>query len=66
MSVGGMSLRLGSASGTYNVRASELARDRPTSKMVKCVVRFLDDSEATFEIMVRIKHFMFSAHFVLH
>ena len=46
-----MSMKLRASSGTYNVRASELARDK-TIKTVKCVVHFLDDTEATFEIDV--------------
>lgn len=47
-----MSVKLRASSGTYNVRASELARDRPVVKTVRCVVRFLDDTEAPFEIDV--------------
>lgn len=47
-----MSMRLVS-SGSYNVRASEMAhlQDR-TPKTVTCVVHFLDDSCETFEIDV--------------
>lgn len=48
---GSMSMKLRASSGTYNVRASELARDK-TIKTVKCVVHFLDDTEASFEIDV--------------
>ena len=44
-------MKLRASSGTYNVRASELARDK-TIKTVKCVVHFLDDTEASFEIDV--------------
>ena len=49
-----MSMKLRASSGTYNVRASELARDKPIMKTVKCIVHFLDDSEAAFEIDVSI------------
>ena len=49
-----MSMKLGASSGTYNVRASELARNKPVTKSIRCVVRFLDDSEAIFEIDVSI------------
>ncbi|XP_046327998.1 tyrosine-protein phosphatase non-receptor type 4-like isoform X5 [Haliotis rufescens] len=50
-----MSMRLVS-SGSYNVRASEMAhlQDR-TPKTVTCVVHFLDDSCETFEIDKRAK-----------
>ena len=49
-----MSMKLVS-SGSYNVRASEMAhlQDRQP-KTVNCVVHFLDDTEETFEIDVRI------------
>ena len=49
-----MSMKLGASSGTYNVRDSELARNKPVTKSIRCVVRFLDDSEAIFEIDVSI------------
>ena len=50
-----MSVKLRASSGTYNVRASEIARDThkpPLVKTLRCVVHFLDDSDATFEIDV--------------
>ena len=48
-----MSVKLRASSGTYNVQASELARDmRQPVKTVRCIVHFLDDTEATFEIDV--------------
>lgn len=47
-----MSMKLRAASGTYNVRASELERNCKTIKTVHCVVQFLDDTEAAFEIDV--------------
>lgn len=37
------------SSGTYNVRASELAREKRV-KTIRCTVFFLDDSQQTFEI----------------
>lgn len=41
------------SSGSYNVRASEMAhlQDR-TPKTVNCVVHFLDDTMETFEVDV--------------
>ena len=57
-----MSVKLRASSGTYNVRASEMARDRPgVVKSVRCLVRFLDDTEAPFEIEVSRATF-WSAH----
>ena len=53
-----MSMKLGASSGTYNVQASELARNKPVTKSVRCVVRFLDDSEAVFEIDVSTTDFL--------
>ena len=53
-----MSMKLGASSGTYNVRASELARDK-TVKSIKCLVHFLDGTEATFELDVSIRQFEF-------
>ena len=49
-----MSMKLGAASGTYNVQATESAKvtSRPSYKTVRCIVHFLDDAEATFEIDV--------------
>ncbi|XP_052682171.1 tyrosine-protein phosphatase non-receptor type 4-like isoform X7 [Crassostrea angulata] len=47
-----MSMRLVSAGGTYNVRASEMSshlQDRQP-KMVTCIVHFLDDSQQDFEV----------------
>lgn len=49
-----MSMRLVSAGGTYNVRASEMSshlQDRQP-KMVTCIVHFLDDSQQDFEVDV--------------
>ena len=45
-----MSIKLVS-SGSYNVRASEMAHDRQL-KTVTCLVHFLDDTEEYFEIDV--------------
>ncbi|XP_023229327.1 tyrosine-protein phosphatase non-receptor type 4 isoform X1 [Centruroides vittatus] len=45
---------LGGSSGTYNVRASELARDKRI-KTIRCTVFFLDDSQQIFEIDKRAK-----------
>ncbi|XP_071033049.1 tyrosine-protein phosphatase non-receptor type 4 [Parasteatoda tepidariorum] len=42
------------SSGTYNVRASELAREKRV-KTIRCTVFFLDDSQQTFEIDKRSK-----------
>ncbi|GIY99481.1 hypothetical protein CEXT_626062 [Caerostris extrusa] len=42
------------SSGTYNVRASELAREKRV-KTIRCIVFFLDDSQQTFEIDKRSK-----------
>jgi len=39
----------GGSSGTYNVRATELARNR-LSRTLQCIVIFLDDTQHTFEI----------------
>lgn len=47
-------MRLVSAGGTYNVRASEMSshlQDRQP-KMVTCIVHFLDDSQQDFEVDV--------------
>ena len=41
----------GGSSGTYNVRASELARNR-MFRLLQCNVIFLDDTQHTFEIHV--------------
>lgn len=48
-----MSMKLVS-SGSYNVRASEMAhlQDRQQPKAVNCVVHFLDETEETFEVDV--------------
>lgn len=42
------------SSGTYNVRASELAREKRV-KAIRCTVFFLDDSQQTFELDKRSK-----------
>ncbi|KFM70582.1 Tyrosine-protein phosphatase non-receptor type 4, partial [Stegodyphus mimosarum] len=42
------------SSGTYNVRASELAREKRV-KTIRCTVFFLDDSQQTFELDKRSK-----------
>ncbi|GFQ97749.1 tyrosine-protein phosphatase non-receptor type 4 [Trichonephila clavata] len=42
------------SSGTYNVRASELAREKRV-KTIRCIVFFLDDSQQTFEVDKRSK-----------
>ena len=44
----------GGSSGTYNVRASELARNRGRHKTLSVTVVFLDDSQHTFQIEVRL------------
>lgn len=40
----------GGSSGTYNVRASELARDRGRLKTLNVTVVFLDDTQHTFQL----------------
>ena len=47
-----MSMKLRASSGTYNVRASEQARDFKAVKTVRCVVHFLDDTEVILDIDV--------------
>lgn len=42
----------GGSSGTYNVRASELARDRGRLKTLNVTVVFLDDSQHSFQLEV--------------
>lgn len=42
---------LGGSSGTYNVRASELARDR--LKTLKTTVVFLDETQHSFQLEAR-------------
>lgn len=42
----------GGSSGTYNVRASELARDRGRLKTLNVTVVFLDDTQHTFQLEV--------------
>ena len=50
--VEGVSRRgIGGASGTYNVRASELARHKAL-RTIRVQVTFLDDSTQVFEIEV--------------
>ena len=46
-----MSMKYRATSGTYNVRATEMARDKSV-KTVRCIVHFLDDTETTFDIDV--------------
>ncbi|XP_040063544.2 tyrosine-protein phosphatase non-receptor type 4 isoform X1 [Ixodes scapularis] len=46
---------LGSSSGTYHVRASELARDVKSVKSLRCIVFFLDDTQHTFDLEKRSK-----------
>lgn len=41
-----------SNSGSYNVRASEMAREKQERRM-RCLVEFLDNSEEIFEVEVR-------------
>ena len=48
-----MSMKYRATSGTYNVRATEMARDKSV-KTVRCIVHFLDDTETTFDIDVSI------------
>ncbi|XP_064647817.1 tyrosine-protein phosphatase non-receptor type 4-like isoform X4 [Lineus longissimus] len=52
-----MSMKLRASSGTYNVRASEMAREKVPAgnKTVRCIVRFLDDTEHGFDIDKRAK-----------
>ncbi len=54
-----MSIKLRATSGTYNVRASEMARDsrQQPVKTVRCIVYFLDDTEAIFDIDVSVQNF---------
>lgn len=48
-----MSIKLNASSGTYNVQASEMFKDfKPSAKLCRCRVHFLDDSEGNFEIEV--------------
>ncbi len=48
-----MSLRYRATSGTYNVRATEMARDKTSGvKTLRCIVHFLDDTETAFDIDV--------------
>lgn len=48
-----MSIKFKISGGSYNVRQSELQRDvRPVSRLLRCRVLFLDDSEGSFEIDV--------------
>lgn len=42
---------VGGSSGTYNVRASELAREKHI-KIIRCNVFFLDESQQIFEMQV--------------
>ncbi|XP_022079809.1 tyrosine-protein phosphatase non-receptor type 4-like isoform X2 [Acanthaster planci] len=49
-----MSRRLRASSGSYNVRANEIAREKQERKM-RCLVGFLDDTEEIFEIDRRAK-----------
>ncbi|XP_038044566.1 tyrosine-protein phosphatase non-receptor type 4-like isoform X2 [Patiria miniata] len=49
-----MSRRLRASSGSYNVRANEIAREKQERKM-RCLVGFLDDTEEIFEIERRAK-----------
>lgn len=46
------------SSGSYNVRASEMAHYPPdrTPKVISCVVHFLDDNHQTFEVDVSAEH----------
>ena len=48
---GVMSRRFRASSGSYNVRASEIAREKQERRM-RCLVAFLDDSEHIFEVEV--------------
>ncbi|CAH1788374.1 unnamed protein product, partial [Owenia fusiformis] len=51
-----MSMKLGASSGTYNVRASELAREpNSTNRSLRCIICFLDDTQETFDIDKRSK-----------
>lgn len=52
---GVMSRRFRASSGSYNVRASEIAREKQERRM-RCLVAFLDDSEHIFEVEVNTKH----------
>ena len=60
-----MSMKLVS-SGSYNVRASEMAhlQDRQP-KTVNCQVHFLDETDQTFDIDVSRPHSIFSLHAVV-
>ena len=49
---GVMSRRFRASSGSYNVRASEIAREKQERRM-RCLVAFLDDSEHIFEVEVK-------------
>lgn len=46
-----MSIKLNASSGSYNVQESEMLKDyKPPSKLSRCRVHFLDNSEGNFEI----------------
>ncbi|XP_074659183.1 tyrosine-protein phosphatase non-receptor type 4-like isoform X2 [Tubulanus polymorphus] len=46
-----MSMKLRASSGSYNVRASEMARElRQPNKTIQCIIHFLDDTQEAFEI----------------
>lgn len=63
-----MSMKLGAASGTYNVQATESAKVsiRPSYKTVRCITHFLDGAEASFDIDVRYWHWFFVSNEVLY
>lgn len=53
---------LAGSSGTYNVRATELAVDRGRLKSINATVVFLDDTQHCFKLDVSklfIRHFLF-------
>lgn len=53
---------LAGSSGTYNVRATELAVDRGRLKSINATVVFLDDTQHCFKLDVSLvfsKHFQF-------
>lgn len=49
----------GGSSGTYNVRASELARDRERLKTLNATVVFLDNTQHSFQLDVSNKYLIF-------
>jgi len=59
---------LAGSSGTYNVRATELAVDRGRLKSINATVVFLDDTQHCFKLDVSklfSRHFLFEMHILV-